>query len=81
MVSPTGIATSVGNGVFSTMSGDQATIKSSGSGKGEGNEGKGVNVWSFMTMSPKLAWLNQTLAIMSQSGDSQLSDIEVWEWK
>ena len=80
VVSPAGIASSLGNGIFSTMTGDQAIIKSAGSGIGEGDQGKGVSVWSFMTTSMKLTWLNKTVAIMAQQGDSQESDVVVWEW-
>ncbi len=81
LVSPVGIANSTGNGIFNTASGDTAVMKSAGSGKGEGNKGMGLSIWNFMTMSPKLTWLNQTLAVVVQEGDPQEFDVMVWEWK
>ncbi len=81
VVSPVGIASFTGSGVFNTINGDTATIKGSGSGKGEGTNGKGVGIWSFSTLSPKLSWMNQTLAVVSQEGDPQEADLVVWEWK
>ena len=80
-VSPAGTANFTGNGVFNTMTGDMATIKGSGSGKSEGANGKGVSVWSFMTLSEKLSWMNTTLAVVSQEGDPQEADLVIWEWK
>ncbi len=81
VVSPSGIANFVGNGIFNTMTGDTAVIKASGSGTSEGAGGKGLGVWSFMTMSTKLAWLNTKLAVVTQEGDPQVADLVVWEWK
>jgi hypothetical protein len=57
-VSQAGIATFAGSRVFSTLTGDQATIKGSGSGTGQGDQGKGISIWSFMTLSLKLSWMN-----------------------
>ncbi|MGD0644591.1 MAG: hypothetical protein ABSA75_06775 [Candidatus Bathyarchaeia archaeon] len=83
MISPTGGGGSMGTGLLTTMTGDMAVIKGSGYGKPEGGKGKGVALWNFMTMSPKLAWLNMTVALTTQEGDPQWQefDLVVWEWK
>jgi len=81
IVAPSGIANSIGNGIFNTATGDSAVIKSAGSGKGEGNKGMGLSIWNFMTMSKKLEYLNQTLAVVTQEGDPEQFDLTVWEWK
>lgn len=83
MISPMGGGTTMGTGMFTTMTGDMAVIKASGYGKPEGAKGKGVGIWSFMTMSPKLAMMNTSVAIATQEGDPMWKefDIVVWEWK
>ncbi len=81
LVSPTGGAGSTGSGLFSTVTGETAVIKASGAGKSEGAKGMGLSVWSFMTMSQKLAWMNTTLAVVTQEGDAQEFALVVWEWK
>jgi hypothetical protein len=83
MISPSGGGSTVGNGMFTTMTGDMAVIKGSGYGKPEAGKGKGLGIWSFMTMSPKLTWMNMTVALTTQEGDPMWSEFEVvvWEWK
>jgi len=83
MISPTGGGTTMGTGMFTTMTGDMAVIKGSGYGKPEMGKGKGLGIWSFMTMSQKLNWMNMTVALTTQEGDAQWSefDVVVWEWK
>jgi hypothetical protein len=83
LISPTGGGGTKGTGMFTTMTGDMAVIKGSGYGKPEGAKGKGVGIWSFMTMSQKLAWMNMTVAITTQEGDPMWKefDLVVWEWK
>jgi len=73
----------MGTGMFTTMSGDMAVIKGSGCGKPEAGKSKGLAIWSFMTMSQKLDWMNITVALTTQEGDAQWSefDVVVWELK
>jgi hypothetical protein len=80
-VTSTGAATASGNAMFNLSTGDKAFIKAQGAGKGEGQHGMGLYVWSFMTNSKKLAWLNNTLGIVTQDGDPQQFDLTVWELK
>jgi hypothetical protein len=65
--------------MFNTVIGDMAIVKISGIGK----SGKSVFLMSLMTMSPKLAWMNNLIAIMTQEGDPQWMEFEfaVNEWK
>lgn len=83
VISPTGGGGTMGTGLFTTMTGDMAVIKGSGYGKPEMGKGKGVGIWSFMTMSQKLGWMNMTVALTTQEGDAQWMefDVVVWEWK
>jgi hypothetical protein len=79
LMEPSGAGWSHGLGMFNTMTGDMAVVKSSGIGKA----GKTVSLSSFMTMSPKLAWMNDLVALVTQEGDPQWMefDIAVHEWK
>lgn len=63
--------------------GDMAVIMGTGYGKPEGGKAKGLCIWSFMTMSSKLAWMNMTVTIVTQEGDPMWKDFDVvvWEWK
>ena len=83
VISPTGGGGTIGTGIFTTMTGDMAVIKGTGYGKPETGKGKGVGIWSFMTMSPNLSWMNTTVALTTQEGDAQWMefDVVVWEWK
>jgi len=83
VISPTGVGGTMGTGLFTTMTGDMAVIKGSGYGKPEMGKGKGLGIWSFMTMSQKLGWMNMTAALTTQEGDAQWMEFDVvfWEWK
>jgi hypothetical protein len=83
IISPTGGGNTMGTGLFTTMTGDMAVIKGSGYGKPEAGKGKGLGIWSFMTMSQKLNWMNMTVTLTTQEGDAQWMefDVVVWEWK
>lgn len=83
VISPTGGGGTIGTGLFTTMTGDMAVIKGTGYGKPEAGKGKGLGIWSFMTMAPKLQWMNMTVALTTQEGDPQWMefDVVVCEWK
>jgi hypothetical protein len=76
---PNGSGWMHGQGMFNTMTGDMVVLKNSGIGKA----GKSVALMSFMTMSPKLDWMNTLVALVTQEGDPQWMefDIAVHEWK
>ncbi|MFB3888690.1 MAG: hypothetical protein ACE14S_04300 [Candidatus Bathyarchaeia archaeon] len=81
VVTQSGSASATGNALFNLPGNDTAVIKALGVGKGEGQSGMGLYVWSFMTNSKELDWLNKTLAVATQEGDPQEFDLVVWEWK
>ena len=76
---PSGVGWSHGQGMFNTMTGDMVVLKNSGIGKA----GKSVALMSFMTMSPKLDWMNNLVALVTLEGDPQWMefDIAIHEWK
>lgn len=83
MMGPSGAGWSHGQGMLNLMTGDMAVVKGSGIGRVEMGKSKTVGLWSFMTMSPKLAWMNSAAAVVSMEGDPQWMefDIVVFEWK
>jgi hypothetical protein len=74
-----GAAWTHGQGMFNTITGEMAVVKASGIGK----MGKVVMLMSFMTMSQKLIWMNDLVAIVTQEGDPQWTEFEIaiQEWK
>ena len=68
---PNGAGISMGQGIFRTMTGDMAMVKGYGYGKPVKDKAKSVGIWTFMSMSPKLAWVNDTLALVTLEGDPQ----------
>ena len=83
MMGPNGAGWSHGQGIFNLMTGEMAVVKSSGIGKIEAGKGKSIGLASFMSMSPKLAWVNTLTALVTQEGDPNWMewDMVVWEWK
>ncbi|MGA2680986.1 MAG: hypothetical protein ABSF44_04210 [Candidatus Bathyarchaeia archaeon] len=83
MMAPSGVGESMGTGMLNFMSGDMAVVKGSGVGKVEMGKSKSVGVWSFMSMSPKLAWMNTAVALVTLEGDPSWMefDVAIWEWK
>jgi hypothetical protein len=79
LMEPSGAGWSHGLGMFNTMTGDMAVVKNTGIGK----MGKSVGLMSFMTMSPKLAWMNDLIALVTLEGDPQWMEFEIsiCEWK
>lgn len=80
---PDGSGISVGNGVFNTMTGEMAVAKGYGYAKMEAGRGKSVALWNFMTMAPKLVWINDMAVICTWDADPQWTEftMTVWEWK
>jgi hypothetical protein len=78
-----GAGISMGQGIFSTMMGDMAVIKGYGYGKPVMDKAKSVGIWTFMSMSPKLAWMNDAAAVVTLEGDPQWMEftVTVWDWK
>jgi hypothetical protein len=80
---PSGAGISMGQGLLTTMTGDMAVIKGYGYGKPVKDKAKSVGIWTYMTMSPKLAWINDAATLVTLEGDPQWMEftVTVWEWK
>jgi hypothetical protein len=83
MMAPSGVGNSLGTGMLNFMTGDMAVVKGSGVGMVEMGKSKSVGVWSFMSMSPKLAWMNTAVALVTLDGDPSWMefDVVIWAWK
>jgi hypothetical protein len=82
MMGPSGAGWSHGQGMFNFLIGDMAVVKGSGYGKTEAGKRKTVGLWSFMTMSQKLGWMNTVVALVTMEGDpmGQEFELTVYEW-
>jgi len=85
MVPPKGVAASKDKGIMMTMTGDMGTIRGLSLMKMvPGKNPTSVGLWTFMTMSEKLAWLNDTIALVTfEAADPMWMEMNVtiWEWK
>ncbi len=80
-----GVPTSKDQGIFMTMTGDMFVLKGFDLMKMvPGSNPSAVGLWSFMTMSDKLAWVNNTIAIVTFEALDVMwmeSKITIYEWK
>jgi len=85
MSPPKGLAWSKSQGMLMTMKGDMAVVKGHDIMKMTmGKNPTAVGIWSFMTMSENLAWLNDTITLVTfEALDPMWTEINVaiWEWK
>lgn len=85
MSPPKGIASSTDQGMMMTMTGDMGVIKGFDLMKMTMNgKPSSVGLWSFMTMSEKLGWLNDVIAVVTfESLDPMWMEfnITISEWK
>jgi hypothetical protein len=81
---PNGVATGTGHGIITTTDGDSVVWKLSYAGKAKPAGGeKYVCTVTFMTMSEKLAWLNQTICVMEGEGEADPTKVGTdvfYEW-
>ena len=82
---PKGVVGAKDQGVFMTMSGDMGVLKGFDLMKMMvGGKPASVGLWSFMTMSEKLSWMNDLIAIVTfEALDSMWTEfnITINEWK
>ena len=82
---PKGVAPAKDQGVFMTMTGDMGVLKGFDLMKmSAGGNPKAVGLWSFMTMSEKLGWMNDLIALVTFEALDQMwmeSNITIYEWK
>ncbi len=85
MMPPKGIGKAKDQGTFMTMTGEMGIIKGVDMMKMTmGKNPTAVGLWCFMTMSEKLAWLNETIAIVTvEATDPMWTEftIAIHEWK
>ncbi len=84
MMPPKGIGAGKDQGVFMTMTGDMGILK--GHDLSTMVEGKpsAVGLWSFMTMSEKLSWLNDVIAVVTIKALDPMWEkfnVTIYEWK
>ena len=82
---PKGVATETDQGTFMTMTGDMGVLKGFGLMKmTSAGKPSSVGLWSFMTMSEKLGWMNDVIAIVTfEALDLMWTEfnIAIHEWK
>ncbi len=82
---PKGVGTSKDQGVFMTMSGDMGILKGSDLMKmNVGGKPAAVGLWSFMTMSERLGWMNDLIALVTFEAQDPMwmeSIITIYEWR
>jgi hypothetical protein len=82
MTPPKGIGKSKDQGVLMTTTGDMAVVKGMDMMK-MGPKPMAVGLWSFMTMSEKLGWLNETIGVVVfEAVDMMWNEVNVsiYEW-
>jgi hypothetical protein len=83
---PKGIAKAKDQGMLMTMTGDMAVVKGLDLMKMTMPPGKpsSVGLWTFMTMSEKLGWLNEVIAVVTFEAQDPMwmeFNITITEWK
>lgn len=83
MTPPKGLGMAKDQGIFRTNMGDMGILKGMDLSKMVEGKATSVGLWSFMTMSEKLGWMNDLIAVVSfEALDPMWQDfnITVYEW-
>jgi hypothetical protein len=82
---PKGVPSSKDQGILMTMTGDMCVLKGFDLMKmNQGGKPTAVGLWSFMTMSEKLSWVNNVIAIATFEALDPMwmeSNLTIYEWK
>jgi len=82
---PKGVAASKDQGIFMTNGGEMCVLKGSDLMKmTAGGNPTAVGLWSFMTMSEKLGWMNDLVALVTFEALDPMwmeSTITIFEWR
>ncbi len=82
---PKGVTKSKDQGIFMTVTGDMGVLKGLDMMKmTAGRNPTAVGLWSFMTMSEKLGWMNDLVALVTFEALDPMwmeSNITIYEWK
>ncbi len=85
MTPPNAAAWSKDQGIMMTMTGDMGIVKGVSLMKMViGKNPTSVGSWTFMTMSEKLGWLNDTIALVTFEATDPMwmeLNVTIWEWK
>jgi hypothetical protein len=85
MMPPKGVAASKDQGMFMTSTGDMAVVKGFDLMKMTmGANPSSVGLYAFMTMSPKLAWMNDLIALVTFEALDPMWEtftMTIYEWK
>jgi hypothetical protein len=85
MSSPKGVSAAKDQGTLMTMTGDMGVVKGFDLMKMmAGGKPTSVGLWSFMSMSEKLSWLNDLIAIVTFEVLDPMwmeFNVTIWEWK
>ena len=84
MQPPKGIGAAKDQGVLMTMTGEMAILKGHDLSKMIDGKGVAVGLWSFMTMSEKLNWMNDLIAIVTIEALDPMWEqfnLVIYEWK
>ncbi len=83
-MAPKGVGRAKDQAVFMTASGDMGVIKGFALSKMMQNKPMAVGLWSFMTTSEKLGWMNDVIAVVSYEPQDPMwmaLNLTVYEWK
>ncbi len=84
-IAPKGVAAETELGTLMTMTGDMGVVKGYGLMKMvPGGKPAAVSLWSFMTMSEKMMWMNDVIAVVTFEALDPMwmeFNISVHEWK
>jgi hypothetical protein len=85
MTPPKGVGTAKDQGVFTTMTGDMGVLKGFDLMKtAEAGKPAAVGLWNFMTMSDKLGWMNNLIAVVTFEALDPMWEqfnLTIYEWK
>ncbi len=83
MTPPKGLGAAKDQGLFWAQTGEMGTIKGFDVAKMMDGKNTSVGLWTFMTMSEKLMWLNNTIGVVVfEATDMMWQEfkIEIYEW-
>jgi hypothetical protein len=84
MMPPKGVASESDQGTLMNMTGDMAVMKGYGLMKMTGAKPMSVGLWSFMTMSEKLGWMNDVIAVVTFEAMDPMWEtftVTIYDWK
>ncbi len=81
---PKGVAAEKDQGTFMTMGGDMGVLKGFGLMRMAAGNPSAVGLWSFMTSSDKLGWVNDLIAVVTFEALDPMWEqfnVVIYEWK